>query len=108
MDIDGAAHVALEARIEQALGVIERGALGEGEFDVGLVGFAGADDAGMRPDRGTTPFPFLENFGNGLVDQRADTGEGFSAPVAEIGDAGIDQARRIGLGVFTGLRRFFS
>src|SRR5688572_21628246 len=54
-DVEAAPHVALEARGEELLRVLERRALREGELHVGLVGLAGADDAVVRPD-GTPHF----------------------------------------------------
>src|SRR4051812_5592864 len=42
-DVDRAPGVALQARVEEARGVLQRCALGEGELDCALVGLAGAD-----------------------------------------------------------------
>src|ERR1043166_6612559 len=45
VDIERAAYVAVETRVEQTGGVLQRRALGEGQLHGMLVGFAGADDA---------------------------------------------------------------
>src|SRR3954463_7653206 len=47
LEIDGAPGVALEAGIEEALGIVQRRALRESHLHHGLVGLAGADDAVM-------------------------------------------------------------
>ncbi len=49
--IDGAAGVPIEAGVEQARRVLQRGALGEGQLHDGLVGLARAEDASVRPHR---------------------------------------------------------
>ena len=89
--IDGAAHIAVEAGVEQARRVRQRRALREGQLDHRLVAFAGAEDAVMRPDRNAAPFPFLDHIGIGFPDQRANMGERFAAPVAEFRNALVDQ-----------------
>src|SRR5690606_10889040 len=91
-DVDRAAHVALEARVEEPGGVLQRRALRERELDDGLVDLAGADDAVVRPDgRARTgrldPLPLLDDVGVRFVDERAHAGQGLPAPVAELGDA---------------------
>ena len=60
MDVDGAADVSLEARVEETGRVFQRRAIGEGQFHGVLVGLAGADDPVMRPDRGR-PLPLLDD-----------------------------------------------
>src|SRR5437879_6382953 len=50
-DVDRAAYVSVETRVEETGRIIERRALGEGKLHDILVGFAGADDAVVRPDR---------------------------------------------------------
>src|SRR5689334_9902266 len=45
VEVDRPPDVALEARVEQARGVFERGALGERQLHDALVRLAGADDA---------------------------------------------------------------
>ena len=49
--------------------VVQRGALGEGQLHDGLVGLAGADDAGVLPHRHAAPLPFLDHVGAGLLDE---------------------------------------
>src|SRR4051812_47100698 len=48
-NVDGAADVAVEAGVEQALRILQRGAPGEGQLDDVLIGLAGGDDAVVRP-----------------------------------------------------------
>src|SRR3546814_8511839 len=60
MDIDRAAAVAVEARLEQPGRIGARSALGAGHLDVGLVGLAGADHAVAIPDGNAAPLPFLD------------------------------------------------
>src|SRR3954470_9987427 len=94
-DVDGPAHLALEARVEEAGGIVERCALEERELDDALVGLPGADAAAVRPDgrpaaRGLHPLPLLDHVGVGLLDQGAQPGEGLAAPVAELLDPRVD------------------
>src|SRR5258705_8316869 len=49
MEIDGTPGVAFEAGVEEPCWVLERGALGEGQFHNGLVRLTGADNSGVRP-----------------------------------------------------------
>ena len=67
--------------------------LGEGQLDHRLVGLAGAEDAGVRPDRHAAPLPFLDHRRVGLADQPAHARERLAAPVAERGNARVDQSR---------------
>src|SRR5882724_3063816 len=48
VDVDGAAHVSVETRVEETGRILQRRALGEGELHDVLIGFAGADDAVVR------------------------------------------------------------
>src|SRR5512132_961011 len=61
VDVDRAADVALEARVEQPLGILQRRALREGELHDLLVRLTGADDALVRPDRRPHPLPLLDD-----------------------------------------------
>src|ERR1700758_1915159 len=45
VDVDGAADVAVETRVEETGRILQGRALGEGKLHDALVGFAGADDA---------------------------------------------------------------
>src|SRR5512140_2587814 len=45
VDIDGASRVAFEAAVEEPRGVVERGALHEGQLHDARVGLASADDS---------------------------------------------------------------
>src|SRR5258705_3097780 len=51
VDVDRAAYVAVETRVEEAARILQRRALGEGKLHDILVGFASADDAVVRPNR---------------------------------------------------------
>src|SRR5215213_2965544 len=90
VDVERAPGVAAEAGVEEIRGVLQRGALGEGQLHLVLVALAGADDPVVRPDR-VAPFPLLDDLGVGLLDQAADAGEGLAAPVAELRDPLVDQ-----------------
>ena len=51
-DVDRAACVSVETRVEETGRILQRRALGEGKLHDTLVGFASADDAVVRPNRG--------------------------------------------------------
>jgi hypothetical protein len=90
-DVDGAAGVAVETGIEQFCRIIQRRAFGEGQLDLVLVGFAGADDAVHRPHRHAAPFHLLDRHpaapdGSDLRIMR----QRLAAPVAELCDPGVD------------------
>ena len=74
-------------------GVVERGALGEGQFYDLLVGFAGAEDSAVRPNRDASPFPLLDRLRVRLFDEGAHPGQRLAAPVVELLDPRIDQLR---------------
>src|SRR5713226_6945001 len=66
VDVDRAAHVSVETRVEETGRILQRRALGEGKLHDILIGFAGADDAAVRPNRGAgfgwfDPLPLLDN-----------------------------------------------
>ena len=95
VDVDGAADVAFEAGVEEAGGVRQRRALGEGQFDDALVGLSGADDAAAGEDgrtrrRGFDPLPLFDNLRVGGEDDLADVCEGLAAPIAEVFDLRVD------------------
>jgi hypothetical protein len=94
VEVDGTPRIALEARVEEARGVLQGGALGEGHLHVVLVRFTGADHPVVIPDRDSSPLPFLDHFGVGLLDQGADSGEHLTAPVAQLFDPRVDEPRR--------------
>src|ERR1700704_5844504 len=60
VDVDRAAYVSVEARVEEAGRILQRRALGEGKLHDTLVGFASADDAIVRPNRSAHPLPLLD------------------------------------------------
>jgi hypothetical protein len=91
VDVDGAAYIAFEAGVEEAGGVFEGCAFGEGQLDDALVGFSGADDACVREDGNASPLHFFDDFRIGFVDELAYFGEGFSSPVGEGFDPGVDE-----------------
>src|SRR5688572_28961852 len=91
-DVDRAAGVPGETRVEETGRILQRRALGEGKLHDALIGFAGADDAVVRPNRGTgfgwfDPLPLLDDVRVCFLDQRAHSAEGFPAPVPEFGDS---------------------
>jgi hypothetical protein len=93
VDVDGAAHVALEARVEEARGIVERRAFGKRELHGLLVRLARADDAVERP-HGDVPLPFLDDVLVRTRDQRAYAAKRVGAPVAEALDLRVDHPRR--------------
>jgi hypothetical protein len=89
------------AGVEEALRVFELGALGKGEFDDGVVGFARTDDAAIGPNGDPPPLPFLHDLRIGRLDELTHVRECFAAPIAEFGDARADEfGRRLGAGGF--------
>src|SRR5258708_40042298 len=48
VDVDRAAYVSIETRVEETGRIVQRRALGEGKLHGFLVGFAGANDAFLR------------------------------------------------------------
>src|SRR5690242_20689998 len=79
VEIDRAPDAAFQARVEQALRVRKRGALGEGRLHGVLVHLAGTEDASERPHR-HSPLPLLDDLGVGLPDESAKPGERPAAP----------------------------
>src|SRR5438552_14468170 len=51
VDVDRAAYVSVETRVEETGRILKRRALGESKLHHILVGFAGTDDAVVRPNR---------------------------------------------------------
>src|SRR6185437_6806205 len=101
LEIDGAPRVAFEARIEQALGVLELGAFGEGELDDRLVRFAGADDSAIGPYGDAAPLPLLYDLGIRRLDELSHMRERLAAPIAKFGDPCADElGGRLGAGGF--------
>src|SRR5437773_478304 len=98
VDVDRAAYVSVEARVEETGRILQRRALGEGKFHDILVGFAGADDAVVRPNRSArslrfNPLPLLDDVRVCFLDELAHSAEGFPAPVPELGDSFRDERR---------------
>src|SRR4026208_795813 len=75
VNVDRAAYVSLETRVEETGRILQRRALGEGELHGLLVGLAGADDAVVRPD-GTGPLPLFDHIRVGFLDQLSHFAEG--------------------------------
>src|SRR5258706_14122628 len=59
-DVDRAACVSVETRVEETGRILQRRALGEGKLHDILVGFAIADHAVVRPNLNAHPLPFLD------------------------------------------------
>src|SRR5438094_2544487 len=92
-DVDRAAYVSLETRVEETGRILQRRALGEGKLHDILVGFASADDAVVRPNRSAHPFPLLDDVRVCFLDELAHSAEGLPAPVPEFGDSFRDELR---------------
>ena len=86
VDVDRAACVSAETRVEETGRILQRRALGEGKLHNILVGFASADDAVVRPNRSAHPLPLLDDPGR-FLDELAHPAEGFPPPVRESGDS---------------------
>ena len=98
VDVDRAAYVSVETRVEETGRILQRRALGEGQLHDVLVGFASADDAVVRPDRRAgfgcfDPLPLLDDVRVCVLDERAHSAESFPAPVPEFGDSLRDEVR---------------
>src|SRR5438093_3684678 len=93
VDVDRAAYVSVETRVEETGRILQRRALGEGKLYDILVGFASADDAVVRPNRSAHPLPLLDDVRVGFLDELAHSAEGFPAPVPEFGDSFRDELR---------------
>src|SRR5437868_5657229 len=98
VDVDRAAYVSVEARVEETGRIFQRRALGEGKLHDPLIGFAGADNAVVRPNRGAgfgwfDPLPLLDDVRVCFLEEFAHSAEGFSAPVPEFGDSFRDELR---------------
>src|SRR5438876_8218428 len=93
VDVDRAAYVSVETRVEETGRILQRRALGEGKLHDILVGFASADDAVVRPNRSAHPLPLLDDVRVCFLDELAHSAEGFPAPVPEVGDSFRDELR---------------
>src|SRR5207248_9894998 len=92
-DVDRAACVSVETRVEETGRILQIRALGEGKLHDILVGFASADDAVVRPNRSAHPLPLLDDVRVCFLDELAHSAEGFPAPVPEFGDPFRDELR---------------
>src|SRR5882672_140158 len=90
VDVDRAACVSVETRVEETGRIFERRAPGEGKLHDILVGLAGADDAVVRPHR-ITPLPLLDDVRVCFLDELAHSAEGFPAPVTEFSESFRDE-----------------
>src|SRR5207244_7867029 len=88
-----AAYESLETRVEETCRIYEKRTLGECQLHDLLVGFAGADDAVVRPDRSAHPLPLLDDVRVCFLDELAHSAEGSPAPVPEFGDSFRDELR---------------
>src|SRR5438105_1737148 len=93
VDVDRAAYVSVETRVEETGRILQRRALGEGKLHDTLVGFASADDAVVRPNRSAHPLPLLDDVRVCFLDELAHSAEGLAAPVPELGDSFRDELR---------------
>src|SRR5207237_399167 len=93
VDVDRAACVSVETRVEETGRILQRRALGEGQLHDLLVGFASADDAVVRPNRSAHPLPLLDDVRVCFLDELAHPAEGFPAPVPELDDSFRDELR---------------
>src|SRR5277367_3239197 len=92
-EVDRTPHVPFQAGIEELLRVCKGGSASEGELYNLLIRFPCADDALMRPDGGSPPFPLLQDVGVGIVDELTEMSEGLPAPVPKFLDLLVDECR---------------
>ena len=94
VDVDRAAYVSVETRVEETGRILQRRALGEGKLHDILIGFASADDAVVRSDRSAPPLPLLDDVRVCFLDELAHSAEGSPTPAPESGDSFRDELRR--------------
>src|SRR5437773_5700752 len=93
VDVDRAACVSVETRVEETGRILQRRAFGEGKLHDILVGFASADDAVVRPNRSAHPLPLLDDVRVCFLDELAYSAACFPALVREFGDSFRDELR---------------
>src|SRR5947207_11365760 len=93
VDVDRAACVSVETRVEETGRILQRRALEERQLHDVLVGLACAYQSVVGPDRDAPALPCFDNSGVGLLDQGADPGKCLAAPVAQPLDLRVYQAR---------------
>src|SRR5205814_2233081 len=93
VDVDRAACVSAETRVEETGGILQGRALGEGKLHDILVGFSSTDDAVVRPNRSAHPLPLLDDVRVCFLDELAHSAKGIPAPVPEFGDSFRDELR---------------
>src|SRR4029450_8896390 len=87
-DVDRAANISVEARVEETTRILQRRTLCEGELHHALVGFARTNNPVVRPCRsawvrGLDPLQLLNHVRVGFLDEGAYSPESFSTPVSE-------------------------
>src|SRR5437016_5372244 len=98
VDVDRPPYLSVETRVEETGRILQKRALGERKLHDILVGFASADDAVVRPNRGAgfgwfDPLPLLDDVRVCFLDELAHSAEDFPAPVPEFGDSFRDELR---------------
>src|SRR4029450_11267571 len=97
-DVDRAANVSVEARVEETTRILQRRTLCEGELHHALVGFARTNNPVVRPCgsarvRGFDPLQLLDYVRVGFLDDCSNSSESLSAPVSKVSDSCRDQLR---------------
>src|SRR5215469_1987368 len=93
-EVDGTPRVPLETRVEEARRILQSRPLGEGHLHDVLVGLTGADQSLVRPHWHASPFPLLDDFRIGFLDQGTEPAEHLAPPVAQLLDSRVYQLRR--------------
>ena len=90
------ARLTFPSRLElnEARRILEGRPLGEGHLHDALVGLPRADNPVVIPGGNAAPFPLLDDFGVGFVDESTEPAEHLATPVAELLDPRVDQLRR--------------
>src|SRR6185312_2920726 len=91
VDVDRPAHSAVETRVEETDRILQRRAPGEGKLHDFRVGFAGADDAVVRPDGSAHPLPLFDDVRVCFLDELAHPAQGLPSPVPKFGDPVRDE-----------------
>src|SRR3954453_13845018 len=94
MEVDGTPCVTLKTGVEEPRRILQSRPFGKGHLPPVLVSLACADQSVVRPDRYPSPFPFLDDFGIGLLDQGTESAEHLAPPIAQLLDSRVDQLRR--------------
>src|SRR6516162_11581904 len=90
VNVDGAPHVPVKARVEELGRIFHGSALEEGQLHDRLVRLSGADTAVMGPYRGSHPLPLFDNIRICLPDEGAHPCQCMTSPVTQLSNSFAD------------------